>query len=269
MNFIWMRRMNKKRQVLLERVIEEYLRSGQPIGSQFLKISTNIKMSPATIRNHFKAMMEDGLLFQPHISSGRIPTSYAFKTYWRKRLEIDDCYEISSFGFLEKKSEEIGCFVGVFYPSDLKLFRVEVINQTFLNLVFGGEDEENQEVILRYSHPLKRFLDDLVGMGLEDIQSFCLQVHAMEVYQALKVLAGDRYRFCGARHLSSFMQSSRGERLFFEFCNGEIFKRLGNGIYFDETLPKDHLALIFDATVDQKNARVIYCGDLFRNYSIL
>ncbi|MCE3047513.1 hypothetical protein [Helicobacter kayseriensis] len=257
--------MSKKRQVLLNRVIEEYLKSGQPIGSQSLKISANIKMSSATIRNHFKVMMEEGLLAQTHISSGRIPTSYAFKNYWREQIDLHQSYEFPSFAFLEKKSAEIGCFVGVFYPSYLKLLKVEIVHQSFLCLSFG----EEYEVILRYSQPLKRFLDDLVGMTLEDIQSFCLQVHAMDVFRSLSALAGDQYRFCGARYLASFMQTSRGERLFFDFCSGEIFKRLGHGIYFDETLPKNYLALIFDAVVEGRNAQVVYCGELDKNYSIL
>lgn len=257
--------MSKKRQVLLKYVIGEYLKSGQPIGSQSLKISSNLKMSSATIRNHFKAMMEEGLLSQPHISSGRIPTSYAFKNYWREHIDLKQVYKISSFSDLERKSREIGCFVGAFVPSHLRLLKVEVINQSFLSLIFN----EDHEVILRYSHPLKRFLDDLVGMQLEDIQSFCLQVHATEVSRALYALNQDQYRCYGVKYITSFMESIRGERLFFELCNGSIFKRLGNGVYFDETLPKNYLALFFDAKIDGQDARVVYCGELDKNYSIL
>ncbi|WP_051420610.1 hypothetical protein [Helicobacter pametensis] len=257
--------MSKKRQILLNHVIQEYLKSGQPVGSQSLKISANIRMSSATIRNHFKVMMDEGLLLQTHISSGRIPTSSAFKTYWRDQIDLHQLYEFPSFAYLEAKSKEIGCFVGVFYPSRLRLLQTEVINQSFLSLDFG----DGYEVILRYSQPLKRFLDDLIGMELEDIQSFCLQVHALEVFQALNALLSDQYQFCGARYLADFMHNSWDEKLFFEFCDGSIFKRLGNGIYFDETLPRNYLALIFDAKVGMRDARVAYCGELDKNYSIL
>lgn len=256
--------MRKKRQILLYCLIEEYLKNGQPIGSQTLKISSNIKMSPATIRNYFKGMMDEGLLSQTHISSGRIPTHLAFKNYWRERIDLDEEHIFSSFSDLEKKSDEIGCFVGVYYPSILRLLQVEAIAQTCLILGFG----EGREVVLRYSEKLKRFLDELVGMELEDIQSFCLQVRAMEVFHALNIFTSKHYRFCGARYIAPFMQNKKGERLFFDLCGGEIFRRLSNGIYFDEVFPKNYLGLIFDAKVEEKNARVLYCGELDRNYLI-
>lgn len=261
--YFWIRKM-RKRQVLLFCLIEEYLKNGQPIGSQTLKVSNNIKMSPATIRNHFKRMMDEGLLSQTHISSGRTPTHLAFKNYWRERLNLDQEYSFSSFSDLEKRSDEIGCFVGVYYPSILRLLQLEVIAQAWLVLNFG----EGREVVLRYSEKLKRFLDDLVGMELEDIQSFCLQVRAMEVFYALNVFTSKHYRFFGARHIVSFMQNRKGEKLFFDLCDGEIFRRLSNGIYFDEVFPKNYLALIFDAKVEDKYARVLYCGGLDRNYLI-
>lgn len=256
--------MRKKRQVLLFCLIEEYLKNGQPIGSQTLKISSNIKMSPATIRNHFKRMMDEGLISQTHISSGRIPTHLAFKNYWRERLNVDQEYNFFSFSDLEKRSNEIGCFVGVYYPSVSRLLQIDVIAEACLVLKFG----EGREVLLRYSEKLKRFLDDLVGMELEDIQSFCLQVRAMEVFHALNTFTSKHYRFFGARYIVSFMQNKKGERLFFDLCDGGIFRRLNNGIYFDEVFPKNYIALIFDAKVEDRHARVLYCGELDRNYLI-
>lgn len=256
--------MRKKRQALLCCLIEEYLKTGHPIGSHTLKVSSNIRMSPATIRNYFKRMMDEGLLSQTHISSGRIPTHLAFKDYWRSRIDLDQKYVFSSLSDLEKKSDEIGCFIGVYYPSALRLLRVEVIDQACLILVFG----EGKEVILRYSEKIKRFLDDLVGMELEDIQSFCLQVCAKEVFRALSVFVGNNYHFCGVRYIAPFVQTKKGERLFFELCGGEIFRHLSNGIYFDEVFPKNHLAFIFNARIDDKDARVLYCGELDRNYLI-
>lgn len=256
--------MSRKRQILLSQVIEEYLKNKQPIGSQTLKDLGNIKMSSATIRNYFKTMMQEGLLLQTHISSGRIPTHLAFKLYWRSQMDAQSLPSFLNFSILEEKSAEIGCFVGVYYPSQTKLLGVSQIND-FLILNFN----EEQEIILRASDPLKRFLQDLIGIDLEDICSFCLQIQAKELLRSLKTLTCQNYIFSGAKHIASFMQNPRGEKLFFEMCEGGIFHRLSDGIYFDNELPKGYLARIFETEVDKKRARVIYCGALEKNFNLI
>lgn len=256
--------MNKKRQSLLSQVIEEYLKNKQPIGSQTLKDSNKIKMSSATIRNHFKMMMQEGLLIQTHISSGRIPTHLAFKLYWQEQINLEENTIFSNISVLQKKSEEIGCFIGVYYPSQIKLLQVSQV-EDFLILSFDG----NREIILRASDPLKRFVQDLIGIDLEDMRSFCLQVQAKDLFQSLKTLVQNDYVFSGAKHITPFMQTQRGEKLFFELCEGKIFHRLGNGIYFDHEFPRGYLARIFETQIEEKKARVIYCGELEKNFNLI
>lgn len=253
--------MSKRRQTLLESVIEEYLRSGEPIGSQTLKALGNFSISSATIRNHFKAMMDMGLLSQPHISSGRIPTAIALKDYWRSHLELGSCKELEDLTQLEKVAQEIGCFASYLYLEELRLQEVQNIQDEFLILKFGDENE----VILRYSTPLARFLSDLVGMSLEDIQSFAHQVHAKELLNSLRAIS-QKNTFYGAKFLASFMEENRGEKLFFEMIEGKIFSRLSNGIYFEDVLPKGYVLFIQDVLIEEKKARVLFCGSLECNY---
>ena len=67
--------MSSKKDILLEQVIVQYLKSKEPIGSESLKASCRMGVSSATIRNYFKVLVQEGWLAQPHISSGRIPTT--------------------------------------------------------------------------------------------------------------------------------------------------------------------------------------------------
>lgn len=253
--------MSTRRQTLLKCMIEEYLRNKEPIGSQTLKISTNLNVSSATIRNHFKAMMEEGLLTQPHISSGRIPTHLAFKDYWRNHLELGSQKCIASLEDLEELSLEIGCFISVCFLEEYQLQAVENINDEFLILKFGEE-----EVILRHSMPLQRFASELIGMRIEDIQNIAHQVHAKSLLKALRALLEQKEIFYGAKYLAEFMQNKRGERLFFEIVRGEIFKRLSNGIYFDDVLPNGYMLFIQDGLIKDRRARVLCCGSLDRDY---
>lgn len=70
----------REKQVLLG-LVELYLKTGKPVGSQTLKESGFDELSPATLRNYFVKLEETGFLKQQHSSGGRIPTSLAYKAY--------------------------------------------------------------------------------------------------------------------------------------------------------------------------------------------
>lgn len=70
----------REKQVLLN-LVELYLKTGKPVGSQTLKENGFDTLSPATLRNYFVKLEEAGFLKQQHSSGGRIPTSLAYKTY--------------------------------------------------------------------------------------------------------------------------------------------------------------------------------------------
>ena len=66
---------------ILRVVIEEYIDTAQPIGSEMLDRKYNLGVSPATIRNEMVQLVRMGYLKQPHVSAGRIPTPLALKYY--------------------------------------------------------------------------------------------------------------------------------------------------------------------------------------------
>lgn len=71
---------DRERQVLIG-LIELYLKTGKPIGSNTLKEFSFEVLSSATIRNYFAHLEEAGYLSQQHSSGGRIPTAKAFRLY--------------------------------------------------------------------------------------------------------------------------------------------------------------------------------------------
>lgn len=252
--------MSKRKQVLLKYVIEEYLESGSPIGSQTLKTLSNLSVSSATIRNGFKSLVDDGFLLQPHISSGRVPSFLALKDYWRSTLELGSEKTLSNAQKLKDFSEEIWCFVSSIQVQSLRLSGVENYEDKFLILRFGDE-----EVLARYVPQLFRFLNELIGMSLGDIQSIAHQVHAKELLQSLASINQNAI-FYGAKFLAPLMEEKRGEKLFFEIIEGRIFERLSNGIYFEEVLPKGYVLFIQDVLIEEKKSRVLFCGALNRDY---
>lgn len=62
-------------------LLELYIKTASPIGSQTLKENGFEDVSSATIRNYFSTLEKNGMLKQQHASGGRVPTSQAFKMY--------------------------------------------------------------------------------------------------------------------------------------------------------------------------------------------
>lgn len=72
---------------ILKTIIEEYVETGEPIGSQSIERKHELGVSPATIRNEMVQLTQKGFLKQPHVSAGRTPTPQAFKFYVRHLME--------------------------------------------------------------------------------------------------------------------------------------------------------------------------------------
>ncbi|HEU4355501.1 MAG TPA: hypothetical protein VFT27_07925, partial [Actinomycetota bacterium] len=66
---------------VLRAVVEEYVRSGEPVGSETIAEHASLGVSSATIRNEMAALEELGYLSHPHTSAGRIPTDSGYRKY--------------------------------------------------------------------------------------------------------------------------------------------------------------------------------------------
>ena len=76
----------RQREILI-RVVEEYVATGQPVGSKHLVERAGMRVSPATVRNELAELERFGLLTHPHTSAGRIPTDRGYRYYVDRLLE--------------------------------------------------------------------------------------------------------------------------------------------------------------------------------------
>jgi heat-inducible transcriptional repressor len=72
---------------ILRLVVEDYVATGQPVGSKALVASADVGVSPSTVRNEFSALEAHGLLTHPHTSAGRVPTERGYRVYASAVLE--------------------------------------------------------------------------------------------------------------------------------------------------------------------------------------
>src|ERR671923_2740564 len=73
--------LGSRKAAVLHAVVEEYVRSGEPVGSESIAEGAGLGVSSATIRNEMAALEELGYLSHPHTSAGRTPTDAGDRHY--------------------------------------------------------------------------------------------------------------------------------------------------------------------------------------------
>lgn len=79
--------LNERKLRILKTIVDEYITSGEPVGSKHLVEYGKISLSPATIRNEMSELEEMGYLDKPHTSAGRIPSNAAYRIYIEQLME--------------------------------------------------------------------------------------------------------------------------------------------------------------------------------------
>ena len=70
-----------RRSEVLKALVEEHIKTGEPVSSRAILESAELAVSAATVRNDLAALELDGLVQQPHTSAGRIPTAAGYRYY--------------------------------------------------------------------------------------------------------------------------------------------------------------------------------------------
>jgi heat-inducible transcriptional repressor len=66
--------LTSRQELILCKVVEDYLRTGQPVASRAIATDPELDCGPSTVRNELALLEELGLLAHPHVSAGRLPT---------------------------------------------------------------------------------------------------------------------------------------------------------------------------------------------------
>ncbi len=82
--------MNDRQKQVLSMVVELYTKTALPVGSQALLDHFHLKVSSATLRSDMVTLEEEGYLYQPHVSAGRIPTDQGYRMYVEEMMGDED-----------------------------------------------------------------------------------------------------------------------------------------------------------------------------------
>ena len=91
---------SERKKKILAAVVDEYVRTAEPVGSKAIAQSANLGCSPATIRNELAELVSLGYLEQPHTSAGRVPTPMGYRMYVnelmrKQKLSLEETEDIN------------------------------------------------------------------------------------------------------------------------------------------------------------------------------
>jgi heat-inducible transcriptional repressor len=73
--------LDERKASVLRAIVEEYVETAQPVGSQTVARASDLGVSSATIRNDMTVLEREGYIAQPHTSAGRIPTDQGYRYF--------------------------------------------------------------------------------------------------------------------------------------------------------------------------------------------
>jgi heat-inducible transcriptional repressor len=81
-------RLSERSRRILAALVGEYVETGEPVASATLVKQGGFGLSSATVRNVLASLEEQGYLYQPHTSAGRVPTDLGYRAYVDMLLEM-------------------------------------------------------------------------------------------------------------------------------------------------------------------------------------
>lgn len=98
--------LTERKKSIVKKVVEEYIKRAKPISSGRLAKKDFPKISSATLRNEMLDLTNEGFLFQPHTSAGKIPTESAFRFFLDNFVEEKKLNKKSQKALLQIQKKE-------------------------------------------------------------------------------------------------------------------------------------------------------------------
>lgn len=99
--------LDERKVKILDAIIQNYLATGEPVGSRTISKYTDLNLSSATIRNEMSDLEELGYIVQPHTSAGRIPSDKGYRFYVDHLMQEKNCEVKEMKDFVIEKTQKM------------------------------------------------------------------------------------------------------------------------------------------------------------------
>lgn len=181
-----------RRLAILQAIISEFIETAEPVGSQTIVLDYHFSVSPATIRNEMAALENEGMIFQPHTSAGRIPTDVGYRTYVNELMDYEKA-EREAEKALQKAIKELRATKARERIYDA----VRILAQATENVSFATLPDSPRTFYLGVSNVLRQpeFSHDPLRASqivqvLEDDGNFINTLSALSIESDVKIFIG-------------------------------------------------------------------------------
>ncbi len=248
-----------KRDIILEEIIKAYLEEHLPIGSSLLNErmeKADMQIPASTIRVYFKKLVDEGVLTQLHISSGRIPTNNAMKGYWLEHIDVEEPVYIGNSENFSRVLDDFRLYCSVSSDVGERLDEIIKVDGRFLLLILG-----NEQIVLKYDENVALFLEQIKGVNLWELKQISQNMGLEELSEKLDHLVATKVLF------------KKGEKLMFELKEQNKLSfdinssfRLGTGVFFDDILPDGYMALKTPAVFEGERTHLFCIGEVYTDF---
>lgn len=250
-----------KRALILNSIIEAYLKENAPVSSQACEASlseASLSIAASTIRLYFRRLIDEGELEKVHISSGRVPTARAMKQYWSKILKVDEKLVIKNAQALETAARKFEIYCLVYAGRSLILREVARLNDRFLMLDF-----DEQELVLKFSPQGFVFLKELIGLDIFSLENLALRVKFTELLQKLEALKQSLSLFrTNEKRAYQIYQSDE----FVKLLDSSIHRHFRSFLEFTPLFSEGFMGLLLEAEFLGKPANIILAGSVYTDF---
>jgi heat-inducible transcriptional repressor len=85
--------LNERSRDIFRQIVENYLATGEPVGSRNISRLITVPLSPASVRNVMSDLEQLGLIYAPHTSAGRLPTELGLRFFVDSLMQVGDLTE--------------------------------------------------------------------------------------------------------------------------------------------------------------------------------
>lgn len=181
-----------RKQEVLKAIIQHFINTGEPVGSNTIIVSYKFSVSPATIRNDMASLEKEQFIFQPHTSAGRVPTDKGYRVYVNELADID-AERAGALQMLRQLREEYAV-----EQAKEKIYEsVSLLSRATQNVSFATLPDNARTFYLGLSNVLRQpeFLNDTMRASqvievLEKHDNFVTLLKKLEITDTIQTFIG-------------------------------------------------------------------------------
>lgn len=206
--------LSERQKEILYDIIDFYFRTAAPVSSKFLEKKYRFRICSATIRTEMQKLAEEGFIFQPHTSAGRVPTDKGYRFFVDELFEKELSEKVFDLDVKERINKDNEAYLSfslkTWTDDSIKFIQLATKNLAEIssNLALGYLSQEKifwkdgwEKIIKEPEFGEKKVIDSFIVM----IEEFEEELNELKINCDIKVYIGKENPFSDADEFSTII----------------------------------------------------------------